>query len=666
MIAEYLDHQHRLPSLFGLNFPADDIPPHARQLFREARVRNVVDVELGVIGQSRLCDPDTGEILAEDWVYRPLDPCHMEYLTAMGVRSSVVAPIFDHDEMWGLLVGHHADRKELAMEQLQAVQLVVEQLSVAIAQSNLLTAAQEKADREATLSRIATLLHSLTTIELQQALEETVAAFHGSGGRLYISNAITQADAAPLKESPLQVYTCGQQPVMPEHTMLQAMEQSFGIQDYFGHRIPQGDYRPWAIEDVYQIGDLRNLQPLLRPTAIRSLLIVPLMARQQRVGYLSIFRDEFVAETLWAGEFHPDSRQTYPRQSFEIWKHSQTGRVTPWTDIDCDMATAIAQQFATALEQHELYRQIQTFNANLEQQVEQRTAELQQALVNLQRTQSQLIQAEKMSGLGQLVAGVAHEINNPVNFIHGNLNHVCGYTQDLLKFIQLYQQHYPPLPPEIQDQVNDLDLDFIRHDLPQTVASMQAGTERIRQLVLSLRNFSRLDEAEMKPVDIHEGIESTLLLLQHRLKANGDRPPITIIKEYGTLPLVECYAGQLNQVFMNILSNAIDVLEEENRHCPLSERSGKSGQIRIETAPKDDQHITIRISDNGKGMTAAVQRCIFNPFFTTKPVGQGTGLGLSLVYHIIVEKHQGTLDCESQPGQGTEFAIAIPQQWVPR
>ncbi|HEY9749093.1 MAG TPA: ATP-binding protein [Allocoleopsis sp.] len=305
---------------------------------------------------------------------------------------------------------------------------------------------------------------------------------------------------------------------------------------------------------------------------------------------------------------------------------------------------------------------LEASNAELENRVEARTVELKEALEELQRTQAQVVQSEKMSSLGQLVAGVAHEINNPINFIHGNLMHVQEYTQDLLSFVQLYQQHYPQTTPEIEAEAEEIDFEFLQQDLPKMLASMKVGSDRIRQIVLSLRNFSRMDEAEIKPVNIHEGIDSTLMILQHRLKARPERPEIEIIKDYGQLPLVECYAGQLNQVFMNILVNAIDALEEHNHKRSYQEMQANPSQITIRTTAIDAQWVQVAIADNGGGMTPQTQQQIFNPFFTTKPVGKGTGMGMSISYQIITEKHGGKLECFSTLGKGTEFVIQIPRK----
>jgi two-component system NtrC family sensor kinase len=320
-----------------------------------------------------------------------------------------------------------------------------------------------------------------------------------------------------------------------------------------------------------------------------------------------------------------------------------------------------------------------------ESQLRTKNQELAKALRDVQKTQSMMVQNEKMVSLGQLVAGVAHEINNPVSFIYGNVMHADDYFQDLLKMLQLYQQEYPRPTPAIQQEIDNIDLNFLLTDLPNLLKSMKMGAERIRQIVLSLKNFSRLDEAEQKQVDIHEGIESTLLILQHRFKETAGHPKITLLKEFGNLPRVQCYAGQLNQVFMNIIGNAIDALEEAMEtgqwadgelapipYCPsptlricTDVKYEQDALMQADSAVSDDSirhpsHIVIRIADNGPGIPVDVHERLFDPFFTTKEPGKGTGLGLSISYQIVVEKHGGRLLCNSAPGQGTEFAIEIP------
>jgi two-component system, NtrC family, sensor kinase len=285
---------------------------------------------------------------------------------------------------------------------------------------------------------------------------------------------------------------------------------------------------------------------------------------------------------------------------------------------------------------------------------------VQKLLQERQAAEAHLVQSEKMSSLGQLVAGVAHEINNPINFIHGNLNHASEYTQDLLNLVQLYQKHYPNPCEEIEEAITQIDLEFITEDLAKILQSMQVGTKRISEIVLSLRNFSRLDEAEFKTVDIHEGIDSTLLILRHRFKAKSDIPEIQIIKDYAQLPLVECYPGQLNQVFMNLLANAIDAVEELHQRRSSEGIDANPSIIRIWTELIDNSWVAIHIADNGLGMSEAVRSRLFDPFFTTKPIGKGTGLGLSISYQIVTKKHGGELHCYSALEQGTEFVIQIP------
>ena len=290
----------------------------------------------------------------------------------------------------------------------------------------------------------------------------------------------------------------------------------------------------------------------------------------------------------------------------------------------------------------------------------QQTQELEQTLKELHETQTQLIQQEKMSSLGQLVAGVAHEINNPVNFIYGNLTHVQAYAEDLMRLVRLYQQHFPEPGEKIEAEIDTADLRFLEIDLPKTLGSMKLGTERIREIVRSLRTFSHLDASALKPVDLHEGLNSTLLILEHRLKS------IRVIKNYGKLPLVECYAGQLNQVFMNLLANAIDELESCDLDRVVKEAQLQPGTITISTEMVNPDKVRISISDNGSGMSETIKARLFDPFFTTKPPGKGTGLGLSISYQIVTEKHHGTLCCFSSLGQGTRFQIELPiKQSVP-
>ncbi|HEY9897212.1 MAG TPA: response regulator [Candidatus Sericytochromatia bacterium] len=300
---------------------------------------------------------------------------------------------------------------------------------------------------------------------------------------------------------------------------------------------------------------------------------------------------------------------------------------------------------------------------NTTRTLEQRTADLDRVVKNLKDAQLQLVQGEKMSLLGQLVAGIAHEINNPINFVHGNLHHATEYVQELLALVELYQQQLPAPIVEIQQRAQDIDLEFLRTDLVKLLDSMKIGTDRIRELVISLRNFARLDEADCKSVNLHDGIDSTIVILQHRLKAQPNSSGIQIIRDYGELPDVECYPSQLNQVFMNLLSNAIDALESSTTHNPtITIRTSAIAKSLPERTTLGG--VTISIADNADGIPESIQTKLFDPFFTTKPVGKGTGLGLSISHQIITEKHQGKIEFYSTVGQGTEFAVQIPMKQV--
>jgi signal transduction histidine kinase len=303
-------------------------------------------------------------------------------------------------------------------------------------------------------------------------------------------------------------------------------------------------------------------------------------------------------------------------------------------------------------------------NQELENRVAQRTAELlesnqqlQQALQQLQETQTQLVQTEKISSLGQMVAGIAHEVNNPVSCIWGNLHYISQYTQDLIHLVQLFQEHFPDLPIDIEDEIEAIDLDYLIADLPKLVNTVEVATKRIREIMDSLRNYSRVDDSR-RLNDLHQGIDSTLMILQHRLKAKPERPAIQVVKSYGNLPEIECYIGQLNQVFMNLIANAIDALDEYY-HQKISADVDYQPTIKIQTEILESNWVTICISDNGPGMIEEVKQKLFHQFFTTKPLGKGTGLGLSITRQI-VEKHGGELVCHSEPGQGTEFLMKIP------
>ena len=373
--------------------------------------------------------------------------------------------------------------------------------------------------------------------------------------------------------------------------------------------------QPLCLNDREILADIQ-LKQFLESVNFRSVLVMPIHLSKEETGILVL--------------------------SYTVDSHQ-------WQEEEIQLVRSVCDQLAIAISQAELYQQTQA-NAQIAQE---RAQKLELALQELQQTQAQLIQSEKMSSLGQLVAGVAHEINNPVNFIYGNIVHANEYIQDLTGLIELYNQEYPNPAPAIQAEIETIDLEFLLEDLPKLVNSMKVGAERIREIVQSLRNFSRLDEAEVKAVDIHEGIDSTLMILQNRIKARSDRPAVEIIKQYSHLPEIQCYPGQLNQVFMNLLTNALDAMEDFHPSETVS-------QITIRTQVADNGYAEIQIQDNGPGMTEATRTKLFDPFFTTKPIGKGTGLGLAISYQIITERHQGSLKCLSQPNQGACFIIQLP------
>ena len=882
VIAESVDSD-RLPSLLDLNFPADDIPPYARELFLRARQRSVVDVSQAQIGLSLLDDPLTGEPNEDNDIrYRLLDPCHKEYLTAMGVQSSIVVPIVltelstennsskstaSSAQLWGLLACHHSQTRQVSEEELQFIQAVVDQVSVVIAQSILLKQVRTQAQQESNINQVTGLLHVSPIVRLQAALAKVVETMDGSGGRLYLIE---------VGALPREIYTCGEQPENIDPERQRTVEENYLWQNFI-HSITasepdQTGHKPWSVQwmrSIYKLGDegktalkhpqiwpindlyqeplFRTLAPYFQSISARGLLIVPLCYGSQIVGCLTVFREAIDTTVTWAGWHSSDNRQLMAKQSFEVWQQAKKDKIPAWTASEISYAKALSERFSTAIQQYRLYQQVQALNATLEDQVEERTRQLQRshskleslisrqqvlanvvakiresldieeifritieelsqiieadkvsiyrfnedwggkfvsdysgidlqliegcklgaqtvwndtylqnsqggryrngdyfvvddvtqqgfsqchlevyhryqikafinipifvgkvlwgilavfqqqatrqwspteiefagqiaiqlgvalqhaslsaserekntqlsiALADLQAAQTQLVQTEKMSSLGQLVAGIAHEINNPTNFIYANANHLKEYSNRLLEVICSYQEYCPNPPAELQKLIEAAEIEYLADDLPKLCDSISTGSERIRSIVLSLRNFSRLDEAETKKVDLHEGIESTLLILQHRIKAHPSQGPIKIVKQYGTLPKVECHAGQINQVFMNLLSNALDELQT----IAPNYEAQKAKTIRITTQKIGEDWVKIAIEDSGMGISPPILDKLFDPFFTTKPVGKGTGLGLSISYKII-EKHEGKLYCESTVGKGTTFVVELP------
>jgi signal transduction histidine kinase len=546
-----------------------------------------------------------------------------------GADSNLLIPIQSKDGLLGFIAATSDRPRSWSNAEIDFVQSLVPQLEMALHQAQLYEQTQKQAQREAIVNQIGRQTRQsfdLDTI-LTQAIGRMMEVLQADRCLIYLledpSDSVEGSDTSEL------VWETAKCMAFRRKHLFEVSRKPFASSiDDFDTNGPITQWvaenrRDVAIQDVASDPRIGTHNGEYERAQIQSSLVFPVQT----------------TDTLYA-----------------IVYLNQCSYSRYWSQDDRQLTQAVADQLALSIQQAYLYARVSQTAATATAQAQQLT----QLLHELQESQAQLIQSEKMSSLGQLVAGVAHEINNPVSFIYGNLNHADHYIEDLLALLQLYQQYFPEPPAEIRDYSDDIDVDFLIEDLPKMLSSMKIGTERIRQIVLSLRNFSRVDQAEMKRVNIHEGIDSTLLILQHRLKSNGKFPGVEIVKDYGVLPPVECSAGQLNQVFMNILGNAIDALEAECVQALRQNETPKQPQIRIATELHDNR-VVVRIGDNGPGMSEKVRSRLFDPFFTTKPVGKGTGLGMSISYKIVVEKHGGLLHCDSQPGGGTEFAIEIPR-----
>jgi GAF domain-containing protein len=547
--------------------------------------------------------------------------CHLDILEQFKIRAYVLTPIFVGRNLWGLLAAYqHSAPRQWDSVEVEFLGQVASQLGVALQSSEMMVQVQTRADELHQSAEQRRILFDLVVkirelIDLETILKTTVQEVRRS----------LEADRVGIFRFEPDVGFCSgefvAEDVLPKFDSALAIKvQDYCFGDNFAPQYRQGQVQ--VISDVNSVGTKVPHLDVIQRFQVKAQIVVPLMEGDELWGLLCIH---------------------------------QCTHARNWEETELEFVTQVAAQISVALRQANLFQQ-----SSLLGQTREEANQLAQTLNELRTAQMQIIHAEKMASLGQLVAGVAHEINNPINFIHGNLQYAHQYTQDLLNCLELYRHYHPDTAPEIKEFFKKAEIDFLFDDLPKLFQSMQVGTERICEIVTSLRNFSRLDEAEFKAANIHEGIDSTLMILQHRLKPSTDSHTIHVSKDYNNLPLIECYPGQLNQVFMNLLSNAIDALEERNAKTTTEVIAAHPSKIKISTSLLNQDWISIRIADNGIGMEEKVLSRLFDPFFTTKVVGKGTGLGLSISYKIVTDKHKGKIYCQSELGKGTEFIIELP------
>ena len=538
-----------------------------------------------------------------------LQGCHYTILKQFEVRSNLVLPITIEDDLWGLLCVHQCDHpRKWKDEEIEFSKLVVEHLGIAIQQSQYweqvraksaevakVEALKKLAERQNLVGRVVEKIRQSLDLETIFVTTTREARYLLALDRVAIYQFLPDWSGQFIAES----FADGWDPLVGT----QGTFTDSHLQDTQGGRYRH--HESLCVDDIYNVGYEDCHIQLLEQFQAHAYAIVPIFRGEGLWGLLAGYQNDG------------------PRQ---------------WQQQDVDLLEQIGAQLGIAIQQAELLIATQDKNH-----------EVTQTLNQLRSTQLQLIQGEKMSSLGQLVAGIAHEINNPVTFIYANISHVKYYLLDLLSVIQQCQEQRGELPQKIGELIDECDMDFVTQDLPKTLESIAHGSDRIRELVSSLRTFSRLDEAEVKEVDVAAGIESTLVILQSRLKARSDRPAIEVVKRLGNIPPIECYAAQLNQVFMNIIANAIDALEEHNVPEPC---------IEIELLTQDN-NLLVAITNNGPAIPEEVREKLFDPFFTTKQPGKGTGLGLSISYQIVTDRHGGQLQCESRDGK-TTFQIQVP------
>ncbi|HEY9653029.1 MAG TPA: PAS domain S-box protein, partial [Coleofasciculaceae cyanobacterium] len=650
-----------------------------------------------------------------------LTPCYVALLLPLQVTACLTVPIMQGEKLWGLLIVHHCrGTRQWQSYEIELSKQLATQVAIALQQANLFSRVQvelkerQRIEQELRISeeRYRSVVTAMSEgIVLQQA-DGQITACNSSAERILGLSSQQLLGRTSIDPRWHTIYEDGSpfpgelHPAMvtlqtgkPQSNVIMGIHKPNGSFTWISINsqplFQSGEPQPYAVVTSFtDITARKQAEEALRTSEQKfravfnsvqdGILITDdcghyLDANPAACSLLGLSRKEIKKRRIWLLDESEEPLQAQnPWQTllaqgclkgeFSFVRSEGATREVEFTAI----AHFLPGLHLSVLHDITERKQSEAALRAMTQQEQQKALQLAQALKDLQRTQTQLVQNEKMVSLGQLVAGVAHEINNPTSFIYGNIYPASEYANELLHLVGLYAKHYPEPVPEIAEHLERIEPEFIADDFPKLLESMKEGAYRISQIVQSLRTFSRLDEMERKPVDIHEGIDSTLLILRHRLAQQPERSPIRVVKEYGELPLVECYPSQLNQVFMNIISNAIDALEvrtgdwkkqqgkaratEENFSYP----QGSIPTIQICTQVVKRNWLLIRIADNGPGLTPEIQPRIFDPFFTTKPPGKGTGLGLSISYQIVVDKHGGQLKCHSIPGQGAEFAIVVP------
>ncbi|MGD1942785.1 MAG: GAF domain-containing protein [Leptolyngbyaceae cyanobacterium] len=554
-----------------------------------------------------------------------LSDCYIKTLKQFQIRANLIVPILQGDELWGLLCVHQCHNpRRWQLSEIEFVRKIATHFAIALQQAEYLEQLRERATLQAQAEA------QTAALARQQALVKITNRIRKSLDWQVVCQTATDEVRQLLDADRVAIYQFNEDwsGDFRVESIAEGWEPLVGVSpaiedthlmDTQGGRY--ADNETFAIPDIYEAGHTDCHVALLEQFQARAYAIAPIFQGDRLWGLLAAFQN------------------SGPR---------------PWPADEVELLAQIGEQLGIALQQ-----------AKSVQKIQAQSAELKQLLTERQQSQAQLMQNEKMASLGQLVAGVAHEINNPVNFIYGNLSHVNRYVGDVLSLINGYQTQDLNSGDNriaLQAQAEKIDLDFVIEDLPKTLDSMRIGADRIRHIVLSLRNFSRLDEAERKAVNIHEGLDSTLLILSHRLKACSEHPEIQVVKTYGTLPPVECYPAQLNQVFMNLLANALDAVDEKIASQPSDHQQPETDYaptIWLTTQLNKAGQVEIRIRDNGAGIKKKHKNKVFEHFFTTKVTGKGTGLGLAISKQIVIEKHGGTLGLKSTSGRGAEFIIGL-------